>query len=223
VLDERYRAHRAVRELLERLAATGRLALVLDDVHWADPASIELLSGLLRRPPQAMVLLALALRPRQALSRLAAALEQAVRAGALDRLELQVLSEAEAEELLGRSLHPRAARAVYEDSGGTALLHLDSPGHAQVAPTSSGSDRQGEVVEGHGQPLASRHLHRQLVVAAAEVLYERMTGNDDPGAVVLLESSHRVAAVPSGGRGRPRLGCWRTARCGPMPLGASRP
>ena len=42
VHDERYRAHRAVRELLERLATPRPLVLVLDDVHWADPASVDL-------------------------------------------------------------------------------------------------------------------------------------------------------------------------------------
>jgi hypothetical protein len=57
--------------------------------------------------------------------------------------------------------------------------------------TRSGSDRQGQVVERNGQPLADRHLDRQLVMAAAEVLHEPMAGNDDPGAVVLLESWHR--------------------------------
>ena len=35
---ERYRSHRAVRELLERLTATGPLVLVLDDLHCADSA-----------------------------------------------------------------------------------------------------------------------------------------------------------------------------------------
>jgi predicted ATPase len=41
---ERYRSHRAVRELLERLTASKPLALVLDDVHWADgacPVSVD--------------------------------------------------------------------------------------------------------------------------------------------------------------------------------------
>ena len=67
---ERYRSHRAVRELLEHLAATQPLVLVLDDLHWADPASVELVGALLRRPPAAPVLLALAVRPRQMPERL---------------------------------------------------------------------------------------------------------------------------------------------------------
>ena len=50
---ERFRAHHAVRDLIERLAGPQPLVLVLEDLHWADGASIELVSHLLRRPPQA--------------------------------------------------------------------------------------------------------------------------------------------------------------------------
>ena len=75
-LQERYRLHRAVRALLEELAAPQPLVLVLDDLHWADSGSLELLGSLLRRPPAAPVLLALAVRPRQVPERLAAALER---------------------------------------------------------------------------------------------------------------------------------------------------
>lgn len=118
VLHERYRAHQAVRDLLERLAAGKPLVLVLDDVHWADPASVELLGALLRRPPQARVLLALAVRPRQARGRLNAALENARHAGTLDQLVLGPLSAAEADELIGDSIDSSAARTLYEESGG---------------------------------------------------------------------------------------------------------
>ena len=62
---ERYRTHRAVRELLEGLARPAPLVLVLDDVHWADSASVELLGALLRRPPATAVLIAVAVRPHQ--------------------------------------------------------------------------------------------------------------------------------------------------------------
>src|SRR5512132_128873 len=85
---ERYRSHRAVRALLEQLAQRRPLVLVLDDVHWADPASIELLGALLRRPPAAAVLTAIALRPRQTPERLAVAIARAERTAALTRIEL---------------------------------------------------------------------------------------------------------------------------------------
>src|SRR3954453_23410704 len=62
-LHERYRTNRAVRELLERLAATKPLVLLLDDFHWADPASVDLAASLLHRPASAGVLLVLASRP----------------------------------------------------------------------------------------------------------------------------------------------------------------
>jgi ATP/maltotriose-dependent transcriptional regulator MalT len=115
---ERYRSHRAVRELLARLAAARPLVLILDDFHWADPASVELLGALLRRPPAAAVLLALAVRPRQMPERLAAALERAHREAGLTRIELGALTAGEARQLLGGSVAAAEAAALYEDSGG---------------------------------------------------------------------------------------------------------
>src|SRR5262245_11863379 len=115
---ERYRAHRAVRALLDHLAATRPLALVLDDLHWADSASLELVGALLRRPPTAPVLVALAVRPRQTPERLASALERASRADALTRIELGALSQGEARELLGGDVDAADANVLYEESGG---------------------------------------------------------------------------------------------------------
>ena len=62
---ERHELHRAVRALLEALAAPRGLTLLLDDLHWADPASIALVASIVRRPPPRL-LLALAHRHRQA-------------------------------------------------------------------------------------------------------------------------------------------------------------
>ena len=100
---ERYRMHRAVRELLELLAATTPLVRVLDDFHWADPASAELMGALLRRPPAARVLIVLAARPRQLPPAVMAALDRTHREGVLDRIELGPLTRGEALELIG---HP---------------------------------------------------------------------------------------------------------------------
>ncbi|HEY7075528.1 MAG TPA: AAA family ATPase [Solirubrobacteraceae bacterium] len=112
---ERFRIHRAARELLETLAAGKPLVLVLDDLHWADSGSIDLLATLLRRPPDAAVLLALAVRPRQIPERLRGALERAFEAGTLTRLDLEGLSASEARELLGDAAQ---ADRVFAESGG---------------------------------------------------------------------------------------------------------
>jgi DNA-binding CsgD family transcriptional regulator len=116
--DERYRTHRAVRELLAVVGADKPLVLILDDLHWADSGSIELLGALLRRPPPVPMLLAMGMRPRQAPERLAAAFERAHRVGRLARLELESLSLADARELLGAGLDAGTATALYEESGG---------------------------------------------------------------------------------------------------------
>jgi ATP/maltotriose-dependent transcriptional regulator MalT len=115
---ERYRSHRAVSELLKQLAAPAPLVLVLDDVHWADAASAELLGALLRRPPAAAVLMAVAVRPRQLPERLSAALERAHRAAELTRIELGALTPVEARELLGETVDAGEAAVLYEESGG---------------------------------------------------------------------------------------------------------
>lgn len=116
-LHERYRTHRAMRELLERLAATKPLVLILDDFHWADQASVDLLVALLHRPPSAGVLFTIAARPRQLPPRLATALDRAHRAGTLSRLELDALSREEARSLVGAD-----ADALYDESGGNPFF-----------------------------------------------------------------------------------------------------
>jgi DNA-binding NarL/FixJ family response regulator len=110
---ERYRSHRAVRALLEELAKTRSLVLVLDDFHWADSASVELLGALLRRPPAAAVLIALAVRPHQMAERLYAALERAHRERGVSRIELGALTPLEARELVGEEV-----AVLYDESGG---------------------------------------------------------------------------------------------------------
>ena len=87
VPEERARAHRALRALLELLAGHKGLVLVLDDLHWCDDASLEALVALLHRGAGDRVLLALGLRPGQAAPRLATALA----AAPITRLDLEPL------------------------------------------------------------------------------------------------------------------------------------
>jgi DNA-binding CsgD family transcriptional regulator len=115
---ERYRSHRAVRELLEVLAARQPLVLLLDDVHWADPGSVELLTTLLRRPPSGAVLIALGVRPRQKPERLSIALARAVRAGTVVQAELTPLSRAQARAFLGDAADAADRAGIFSESGG---------------------------------------------------------------------------------------------------------
>jgi DNA-binding NarL/FixJ family response regulator len=115
---ERYRTHRAVRRLLEVLAQEQPLVLVLDDLQWADSGSLELLGALLRRPPAAPALIALAVRPRQLPEQLSAALERAQGSGFLTRIDIGALSPDEARLLLGDAVSGGVAAALYDEAGG---------------------------------------------------------------------------------------------------------
>lgn len=121
---ERFRVHRAVRGLIERLASRQPLALVLDDVHWADRGSLELVEHLLRRPPDAPVLLAIAYRTGRADPRLLGAVEACTREGRLEAVELGPLNPAEVETMLAK-LGAGDGRRVYEESGGNPFYALE--------------------------------------------------------------------------------------------------
>ena len=149
--DERYRAHRAVRELLERLAARRQLVLVLDDVHWADAASVELLAALLRSPPDAAVLLVLAARPRQWPDRLATAIERADRQGELTRVALAGLPREAAAELLGEQVGRERADALYEEAGGNPFYLLQL---ARSDGAAAGGSAPIAALEAVGVPAA---------------------------------------------------------------------
>ena len=154
-IHERYRVHRAIRELLGQLSATKPLVLILDDLHWADAASIDLLVALLHRPPSAGVLLALAARPRQLAPRLATALEREHRSGALTRLELEALSFEEAAALVGAE-----AQRIYADSGG-------NPFYLEQLARSTGTAGGGE-----GLSLTDTHVPPMVVAALSDELAE---------------------------------------------------
>jgi DNA-binding CsgD family transcriptional regulator len=145
VADERYRVHRAMRSLLEALSDDQALLLVLDDLHWADDASIELLGTLLRRGPGTSVLIAIGFRSGQAPQRLTAALA----ARSATRLVLAPLDDAQAAKLLA-DVAPDAAAAIISRGGGIPL-YLEQL--ARAGP-GAGERGNGEVVELGGVPAA---------------------------------------------------------------------
>jgi ABC-type transport system substrate-binding protein/class 3 adenylate cyclase len=57
-----YRTFEVVETLVERLAEEGPLVVAIEDVHWADPTSVQLVEQLLALPERAAVLLVLSQR-----------------------------------------------------------------------------------------------------------------------------------------------------------------
>jgi DNA-binding CsgD family transcriptional regulator len=79
---------------------------------------MELIGALLRRPPAAKVLIALAYRPHQAPERLLRELAVAVGDGVLERIELGPLSQIEADALLPEDTSARDRKWLFAESGG---------------------------------------------------------------------------------------------------------
>ncbi|MGO4615316.1 helix-turn-helix transcriptional regulator [Nocardia sp. 2YAB30] len=133
---ERFEFHRAVRATFEQLVRDRPLLLALDDVHWADPASVELIGFLLRRPVPGVVL-ALAYRPRQAPRLLLGTVQQAGREGLLHELDLAPLTMDEAADLLGQRSGSALVRSLHAESGGNPfyLEQLARSANKPAAPT----------------------------------------------------------------------------------------
>ena len=135
--DERHRTHRAMRQLLALIAERDPLVLVLDDLHWSDAASVELIAAFVRRGTTARVLLALGYRTGRA----PAGLSSALAAPAATVLELGSLSEAECRSLAGGGLAAPQHTAIFRESGGNPFYALQLARTAQFPARSSSGDR----------------------------------------------------------------------------------
>ncbi|HEY7073737.1 MAG TPA: AAA family ATPase [Solirubrobacteraceae bacterium] len=198
--DERVRTHRAVGSLLEAVAAPRPLVLLLDDVQWADGASLELLEHLLRRPPRAQLLLGVAFRP-QLPAPLLAALAVAERQGELDRLSLGPLAPADVDALIDGELAATARDELHRVSGGNPFYLLElarsaggrappapAPREAGVPPAVAAA--LGAEIDALGPPgrllaqgaaVAGDPVELELAVAAA--------GLDEPAALTALDEA----------------------------------
>ena len=138
-----HRLVRSIRELLARIGEDRPLVLALDDLHWADPASLDVVCHLLHRGPQGAVLLLLASRPAQTEPRLMTALEESERHELGHRIDLAPLSAEAAGQLLGDDVAPAARAALYRESGG-------NPFYLQQLAGAAHRGRGGRAPEGGG-------------------------------------------------------------------------
>jgi len=152
---ERFRSYRAVRTLLERLAATRAVVLMLDDAHWADSSSVELIGALVRKPPQARALIVVAHRPHQASRRLLAALDVGAWAGAVQRVALGPLSHAESHELMAGVPRVADRERLFVETGG-------NPFYLQQLVGTAGRGRSGHQLELGVPPAVGASLLAEL-------------------------------------------------------------
>ena len=184
---ERWRLHRAIGDLLPVLGAGRPAALLLDDIHWADPATLELLEHLVRRPPRGAHLLVIATRPGDAAERVLAA-RRATPTRSFLALDLAPLARPAADALLVDVPDPARRERLYRESGGNPLLlkELSRPGGAEAVPGGIVAAVRTEIVGLTGDS-------RALVEAAA------IAGDpfdlDIAGAMASLDETARLLAL----------------------------
>jgi len=142
----RYRLHRAVADLLGQLAGEQPVVLALDDLQWADPASLELVAHLVRRPPSAPVLLAFSYRPGLA-GEAEAALDAGRHQRGGERIELRPLEQVDSAALLPDSLGREERERIYRESGGNPLYLTEFARAGALAPARAGFDGAPRPIE----------------------------------------------------------------------------
>jgi DNA-binding NarL/FixJ family response regulator len=197
---ERYRSHRAVRDLLQLVATSQPVVLILDDIHWVDWASAELVTALLGRPPSARVLILLGRRPRQTVPRLAGALDRAHRAGHLMRIEPAPLTVPEARSLLGAEVAGDLAEALCAECGGNPF-YLEELARSSKRDAGTAAPRAGDapatdvLVAGVTVPAAvaaSMQEELRLLAPASRQLLEGAAVAGDPFELTLATNAAAV-------------------------------
>jgi DNA-binding CsgD family transcriptional regulator/tetratricopeptide (TPR) repeat protein len=202
-----------IAECLRRLAVSAPVVLVLEDLHWADLATLGALDFLARRLRTEQVLLLATCRTDEPAAdhRLAALVMELDRTGRLERFELARLHQHELRSLvagiLGTEPDPELVAAIQSRSGGNPyfaeeLLALDA-----VAGPLQATMREALLarIDGVAAPtwtmlrvaavLGARFEGR--LIASAGGLDERATEN------ALREGVARHLLVPLTGPGRP--------------------
>ncbi|WP_236653369.1 ATP-binding protein [Streptacidiphilus melanogenes] len=189
---DRFGLYRAVRDLLALLGGDAGLVVILDDLHWADSASQELLDYLVRHPARGRVLLVVARRERQTPTSVAATLRRGADAGVVGRLTLGPLDEAQAVAALAPDLSRRQARELYAVSEGNplyllTLLHAFRSGtpllgleqYGRTVPADGDAYSSGDIPSGLGalllDELGALPSVQQRVAQAVAVLGDHAT------------------------------------------------
>ncbi|MET8419227.1 AAA family ATPase [Streptomyces sp. NPDC005134] len=174
----------ALRQTVRELAGSNGLVLALDNVHWADPASLDLLESLVRTPSHARLLIVVAHRDRQSPHHLRGLLASI---SGSHRIELGPLPEQELVALLPKGTDRPLRRTLLGRAGGNPGLLL--------ALSASHGACEGTAPDGSKLAPSARFLDEfravsddgWLAAQSAAVLGERFT----------LQEMRSVAALPT--------------------------
>lgn len=128
----RERMLREMAEAMEALAAERPLVLLLEDLHWSDPSTLDLVAAVARRREPARLLLIGTYRPVDVIVRghpLRAVTQQLVLHGACDELPLELLGETDVGRYLtgrlGDEIGTRLAPVVHRRTDGLPLFMVN--------------------------------------------------------------------------------------------------
>lgn len=183
----RHHAHLATQALLERLTADRALLLLLDDVHWADGGTVELIDHLLRHGLSGRLLLAVGFRPRQVSGRLAGVLSRAVAEVCVRYIRLGPLSVKQSAELLGCPPADPVANRLHEAADGNPL-YLRTLARTGVAGLSSDMPLPADVDAALRTEVERLPAVARAVIEAASVLGTVFDPGPLPAVVDLPEA-----------------------------------
>ncbi|MEV6303040.1 LuxR C-terminal-related transcriptional regulator [Actinoplanes sp. NPDC051861] len=188
-------------------------ALLLDDLHWADSASLELVEHLIRKPPPGPNLIAVAFRSGQAQPGVSAAIGR--HAGAAARIVLPPLTENEAGPLLGDLPAGHRAMVVAAGAGNPLYLHtlreLSSRTLSALTASSADLDRAapgahpalaGLAAEVAARPAPVRRVAEATAVIGGHVtldLLTDVTGLTSTQVGAAIDDLHRIRVIDADG------------------------
>ena len=206
--EARLRRFDAVAGQLRALAARHALLVVLEDLHWADRSSLELLAHVARELRDARLLILLTYRDDELAP--SATLAEIARRPAFERIELRGLEPGEvaryAALVTGAAADPQLAGALHARTGGNPLF----VGEVVRLLADEGGLEHGTVIPGRVRDVVTARLERlplttravldaaavagvqfgaTLVAGAAEVSRAELVDALEPAV------AHRVVAV----------------------------
>jgi DNA-binding CsgD family transcriptional regulator/tetratricopeptide (TPR) repeat protein len=202
---ERHRLHAAVTALLDGLSSGSPVLLALEDLHWADAATLQLVRHLVRSGAAARMLLVATYRDAEAdvPAELADALVDVYRTEGVVRLRLGGLSADEIAEFVhlttGAEPSPGLTSAVAELTGGNAFLLTElwrDLVDSEAIEVGGNTVRLARPADELGAPTTVREVVSQRVSGLSPDANELLALAAVAGAEFELDTIRRAADLP---------------------------